>query len=290
MNEDRILITGAKGQLGQALQKRFPKAIAASRTTLDINDPAAYESFDWSQIDVIVNAAAYTNVDEAETPEGQQAAWLTNGTAVMHLAKTANTHKLTLINFSSDYVLDGKQDNHHEDEPLAPLSVYGQSKAAGELATRVTSKHYLLRTSWVIGEGKNFVRTMVSLAERDISPSVVGDQVGRLTFASTLVDAVEHLLKTKCAYGVYNVTNSGDPASWAEITSTIFKNIGREDLTVTPVTTAEYFANKPEAAPRPLQSAFDLTKITQTGLVLRDWHDDLYKYLQQEQAIKKEQA
>jgi dTDP-4-dehydrorhamnose reductase len=292
MDQSRILITGANGQLGLALRKRFPQAIAADRTILDITDQTSFAAFDWSKIDVILNAAAYTNVDGAQTPEGREAAWLANGTAVAYMAQAAIAHDLTLVNISSDYVFDGTKPDHREDEHLAPLGVYGQSKAAGEIATVTAPKHYLLRTSWVIGEGKNFVKTMMMLADKGVSPTVVGDQVGRLTFTDMLVDAIEHLLTNSCEYGTYNVSNDGDSASWAETTRVIFKELGRDDLKVTDTSTAEYFANKPDAAPRPLQSAFDLSKIKATGLVLRDWRDDLRDYIKQEKAAEaaKEQA
>ena len=97
--------------------------------------------------------------------------------------------------------------------------------AAGDIAAALTPKHYILRTSWVIGEGANFVRTMMSLAEKNISPSVVDDQIGRLTFTKELVRAVDHLVSNNCDYGTYNLTNSGESASWADITKLIFKTI-----------------------------------------------------------------
>jgi dTDP-4-dehydrorhamnose 3,5-epimerase len=288
MDESRMLITGANGQLGTALRERFPKAIAADRSVLDISDAASVAAYDWSGVDIIVNAAAYTNVDGAETAEGRAGAWKANANAPSYLAQVAVAHDLTLIHLSSEYVFDGTQSPHTEDEPLTPLGVYAQSKAAGDLAVSVAPKHYVLRTSWVIGEGKNFVRTMIMLAGKDISPTVVGDQVGRLTFTSTLVDTIEQLLSSKAPYGVYNVSNDGEPASWADITRAIFKDLGRDDLTVTDTSTAEYFAGKPEAAPRPLQSAMDLSKIKAAGVTLRDWREELATYIEQEQA--KEQA
>ena len=288
MDDSRFLIIGANGQLGTALRQRFPKAIAADRDELDISDWKSVAAFDWSKVDVILNAAAYTNVDGAQSAEGREAAWKVNATAVSYLSRVAAEHDKTLVHISSEYVFDGTKDPHTEDEAFTPLGVYAQSKAAGDIAASVAPKHYILRTSWVIGEGHNFVRIMIGLAEKNISPSVVKDQVGRLTFTNTLVDAIEHLLKTKAEYGTYNVSNDGDPASWADVTRTIFTDLGRDDLTVTDTTTAEYFANKPEAAPRPLHSALDLGKIKATGLKLRDWHDDLAAYIKAEAAKPKE--
>lgn len=285
MDNSRLLILGANGQLGKALQARFPEAITTDRTSLDITNKESIESFDWSKVDTIVNAAAYTNVDGAETPEGREAAWKVNATAVSYLAKTAIRKSLTLVHISSEYVFDGTKTPHIEDEPFTPLGVYAQAKAAGDLAASIAPKHYILRTSWIIGEGHNFVQTMMGLAEKNISPTVVADQIGRLTFTPTLVDAIDHLLTKKAKFGTYNVSNDGEPASWAEITRNIFDALGRNDLIVTNTTTAEYFASKPNIAPRPLNSTMDLSKIKATGLQLRNWHDDLHEYVKR-QTIK----
>lgn len=279
MDHSRILIIGAYGQLGKALQERYPEAIAVDRDSFDMTDRAMIDAYDWSQVDTIVNAAAFTNVDGAETPEGRVAAWNINATAVANLARTAIQHDLTLVHISSEYVFDGTKNPHTEDEPFSPLGVYAQSKAAGDIALSIVPKHYLLRTSWVIGEGQNFVRTMMNLAAKDISPTVVADQIGRLTFTDTLVDAIDHLLQTKAEHGTYNVSNGGEPASWADITREIFKVLGRDDLTVTDTTTEEYFASKSGVAPRPLLSVMSLNKVTATGLQLRDWHNDLRDYI-----------
>lgn len=273
------LITGANGQLGLALQAKYPDAIAVDTDGLDITDHAAVDNFDWSRVTGIINAAAYTNVDGSETAEGRVLAWDVNATGVGNLARTAATHDIPLVHISSDYVFDGSQHIHLETEKFSPLGVYGQSKAAGDIAVNLVPKHYILRTSWVIGEGKNFVRTMAGLAEKDISPTVVADQIGRLTFTSTLVDAIDHVLSTQANFGTYNVTNDGQSASWAAITREIFTILGRTDLTVTDTTTAEYFAGKPGIAPRPLESTLDLSKIKATGFAPADWRDDLTAYL-----------
>jgi dTDP-4-dehydrorhamnose 3,5-epimerase len=289
MDESNILIIGAYGQLGKALQAKYPKAKAVDRDTFDMTDWDMMSKYDWSKVKVILNAAAFTNVDGAQTPEGREAAWKINGTAVGYLSKLATEHDLTLVHISTDYVFDGTKSPHKEDEALAPLGVYAQTKAAGDIVVSTVPKHYILRTSWVIGDGPNFVRTMMGLATKDISPKVVADQVGRLTFTQTLVDGIDQLLRKKAEYGVYNLSNDGEPASWAEITRTIFKELGRDDLTVTDTTTEEYFAGKPESSPRPLKSELDLSKIKAAGLKLRDWRDDLHEYIKTEQAKPKEQ-
>ncbi len=283
MDSSRILITGANGQLGKALQLQYPNAVAVDSDQLDITDARAVENFDWSQIDIVLNAAAYTNVDGAETSEGRVAAWKVNASAVKNLTHVSWKHDLTLVHVSTDYVFDGTQDTHTEDEPFAPLSVYGASKAAGDLLVSQLDKHYILRTSWVIGDGKNFVRTMLGLGQKAIEPTVVADQFGRLTFTSELVRAIDHLLSIKTTHGTYNVSNSGPSVSWTDITRKIFE-LGNFDLKVTDTTTAEYFADKEGIAPRPLQSTLSLDKIQATGFTSQDWQDALKEYLAKELA------
>lgn len=285
MDDNTFLIIGANGQLGTALRAKYPNARAVDAAELDITDRTAVESFDWSGVTHILNAAAFTNVDGAETTEGRLAAWKVNATALANLTHVAWQHDLAVVHISSDYVLDGTQPNHQEDEPFSPLSVYGASKAAGDLLVGQLDKHYILRTTWVIGEGKNFVRTMLGLGQKGIAPTVVADQIGRLTFTSELVGAIDHLLSTQATYGTYNVTNGGEPASWADITRKIFE-LGGYNLTVTNTSTADYYAGKEGIAPRPLNSIMDLQKLEATGYVLTDWHEALANYI----ANEKEQA
>jgi len=283
VDNSTIFITGAKGQLGLALQSRYPGARSAGIDELDITDRDSVINFDWSGIKVILNAAAFTNVDGAETAEGREAAWKVNAAAVANLVNAALAHDITLVHISTDYVFDGSQDPHTEDEPYSPLGVYAQSKAAGDVVVSLAPKHYLLRTSWVIGDGKNFVRTMLELGAKGVSPTVVADQIGRLTFTSELVRAIDHLLSTQAKYGTYNVSNGGEPASWADITRTIFKQAGY-DLAVTDTTTAEYFAGKTGISPRPLKSTLALNKIQATGFTPIDWHEDLEHYIAAKEA------
>lgn len=279
MNDSNFFIIGANGQLGTALRQQYPGAKFADQAKLDITDHQSVEAFDWSDIDIILNAAAFTNVDGAETAEGRVAAWKVNASAVAHLTRVCRRHDITLVHISSDYVFDGTREPHLETESLSPLSVYGASKAAGDLLVEQLEKFYLLRTTWVIGEGKNFVRTMLDLAEKDISPTVVADQVGRLTFTSELVRIIDHLLITNAPYGTYNATNDGPLASWANITRRIFKLAGRDDLAVADTTTADYFAGKEGIAPRPLGSDMSLEKLHTTGFASRDWTEDLKDYI-----------
>jgi len=281
VNESSIFIVGAKGQLGLALQQKYPGAQNADIDELDITDQKSVETFDWSGIKIILNAAAYTNVDGAETPEGRRSAWQVNAVAVGHLQQVATKLDMTLVHISTDYVFDGSKNPHTEDEQFSPLSVYGASKAAGDIAVSLAPKHYILRTSWIIGEGKNFVRTMLELGKKGVNPSVVSDQIGRLTFTSELVRAIDHLLSKKSEFGTYNISNDGDLASWANITRTIFETASFKN-TVTDVTTEEYYRGKEGIAPRPLQSALDLAKIKATGFVPREWSDNLNEYIRKE--------
>jgi hypothetical protein len=279
MNSNNIFIVGANGQLGRALRQQYPEAQFADIDDMDITDRQSVESFDWSGISIVLNAAAFTNVDGAETPEGRVAAWKVNASAVANLTRVCRSHNMTLVHISSDYVFDGTKEPHYESEDFSPLSVYGASKAAGDLLVEQLDKFYLLRTTWVIGEGKNFVRTMLGLAEKNISPTVVHDQIGRLTFTSELVRIIDHLLSTQAPFGTYNATNDGPLESWADITRRIFKLAGRNDLTVTDTTTAEYFAGKNGIAPRPLGSNMSLDKLHSTGFTSCDWTHDLKDYI-----------
>lgn len=282
MDDKNILIVGANGQLGTALRVHYPNAQAVDSGDLDITDKTAVESFDWSDAKIILNAAAYTNVDGAETPEGRRAAWAVNADGAANLTATAAQHDAVILHISTDYVFDGTEKLHQEDEAFAPLSVYGASKAAGDIAVSLAPKFYILRTSWVIGDGQNFVRTMLDLGKKGISPTVVADQIGRLTFVGELVRAIDYLLASKAEFGTYNVSNAGNPASWADITREVFKYAGYEEFVVTGTTTEAYFAGKAGVAPRPLQSTLDLKKLQATGFTSSDWQDDLAEYIKKE--------
>lgn len=255
----RPLIVGADGQLGRALRRRLPHALALTRAELDLTSPADFDAVPWRDIDVIINAAAYTNVDGAETPDGRRAAWAVNVSAVAELARRALAHNLTIVNVSSDYVFDGEATVHTVDEPVSPLGVYGQTKAAGEAVTSVVPKHYIVRTSWVVGDGANFVATMQRLARDGVSPTVVDDQFGRLTTADELADAIVDLISSNAPYGIHHITGGGPVKSWADIAREVFVAEGRAPGDVVGVSTEQYYASvrasgKP-VAPRPRNSA-----------------------------------
>lgn len=282
MNSRSILITGADGQLGRALSETFPEATKTDHAKLDITNSQALDSFNWDGVKVIINAAAYTNVDGAETPEGEKLAWSVNDEAVGKLASIASKKKLLLVHIATDYDFDGtKNGPYKEDDLVNPLGKYAKSKVAGSNKAKKTAKHYIVRTAWVIGDGKNFVRTMLDLGQKGIEPKVVNDQIGRPTFTTELAKAIKFLMDQQSPYGTYNVTNEGQPVSWADFTRAIFAEAGF-DLQVKNTTTKEYFASKPGVAPRPLNSLFDLTKIEAIGFRPRDWRDDLYNYIKKE--------
>ena len=277
----RVVVLGAGGQLGRALTAAFPGARAVTRAELDVSDADAVAAWSWSDHDVVLNAAAYTAVDAAETPEGRPAAWAANAVAPALLARQALDHRLTVVHYSTDYVFDGAPSGpagYREDAPVAPLGVYGQSKAAGELALTALPSHFVLRTSWVVGDGANFVRTMAALAARGASPAVVADQVGRLTFATELARATRHLLDRRAAYGTYHVTGAGPEQSWLDVARQVFELCGRAGDDVAATSTEEYGRGK-ALAPRPTRSTMDLTRIHDTGFVSGDPDDLLSRYV-----------
>ena len=269
------LVLGANGQLGRALRAELgdvPHVEYATREDLDLTSPGLASARHWRNYDTIINAAAYTAVDLAETPEGRVDAWAANVTAVTDLARVATDNGITLVHVSSDYVFDGTRDRpYREDDPVSPLGVYGQTKAAGDAIVTTVPRHYIVRTSWVVGEGGNFVETMRSLAERGVDPRVVDDQTGRLTFTDELARGILHLLRTHADYGIYNLTGGGAPMSWAQIAQEVFSLTGHDPARITPVTTSEYFAEAAgPVAPRPRSSVLDLAKIEATGFAPRE--------------------
>jgi len=285
MMPKKTLVLGANGQLGRALRKlAVEKDIThwhfADRSTIDLFDRDSLSSVPWSEYETVINAAAFTRVDDAETAQGRQNAWAVNATAVSEIARHCRAHNVTLLHVSTDYVFDGTSHLHNEDEPLTPLGVYGQSKAAGEMAVRALAKHYVLRTSWVVGDGANFIETMASLAKRGVEPHVVNDQCGRLTFADDLALGIEKILTLRPEYGVYNISNDGDPATWFDIAARVFETLGRPTTLVHGVSTEQYFSSsETPVAPRPLNSTFSLDKLRSSGISMPDQWVSLSQYL-----------
>jgi dTDP-4-dehydrorhamnose 3,5-epimerase len=275
----KTAILGSNGQLGRALVEKYPEADAFNREQLDISNADSVHGIDWSLYDTVINAAAYVNADHSETPEGRRKTWLANAVGPRNLARIAIDNNLHLIHFSSEYVFDGTVENHNEDEEFSPLSVYGETKAAGDLAVSLVPRHHILRTTWVVGEGHNFVKTMKRLADSRIDPEVVDDQYGRLTFTSELVRAVDHLIANDIASGTYNLSNSGKIKSWAEIASDTFTIAGHDSARVTPISTDQYKEGRANFAPRPTHSDLDLSKIQATGFVSQDYEPLMEEYI-----------
>ena len=295
MEPKRTLVTGCNGQLGRAV-RAYAEAHGlrgfeyTDIDEFDFSDPTAYDKYDWSLYGTIINAGAYTAVDRAETAEGRPVAWKANAQGPALLARVAKDHHITLVHVSSDYVFDGTADLHSEDEAFAPLGVYGQTKAAGDIAVANAPEHYILRSSWVIGEGRNFVKTMMMLSNRVANPddqleqvTVVDDQYGRLTFTKDMAEAIFHLLDSHAPYGTYNLTGSGAVRNWAQIASRVFELTNGNGEKVKPISTAEYFANaKAPVSPRPEHSALDLSKIEAAGYTPADWEETLEAYVSKE--------
>lgn len=305
MTPKRTLVTGCNGQLGRAV-----RALAEERglaewfdycdiDTFDLSDPAAYQGIDWSQYGTVVNCGAYTAVDKAETPEGRVTCWKANATGPALMARVCAEHGITLVHVSSDYVFDGTRKLHPEDEPFAPMGVYGQSKAAGDLAVGGCPKHYIARSSWVIGDGRNFVKTMMGLSDRVAAGEipqvmVVDDQVGRLSFTRDMAEGIFWLLgyregdvepSSPAPYGTYNLTGSGEPKSWAQVAKRVFELANGNADKVVPVTTAEYYASvEGPISPRPEHSAMDLSKVQSIGFNPPDWEQELDGYVKTELA------
>lgn len=281
----KIVILGSNGQLGKALVAEFPEAENYPRAEIDITRHQDIESLDWQNIAYIINASAFTQVDQAETKDGRVAAWETNAAAVANLIQKCKEFNVCLVHYSSDYVFDGAfAEAAKEEHQLAPLGVYGCTKAAGDLALSNLSKHYLIRTSWVVGEGNNFVATMERLANGELPKvEVVDDQFGRLTFTHELAKATRHLITSSAPHGTYNVTSSGDKSSWYQIAHKVFEYLDKDSSRVVGISSANYFAKKIAAgtaiAPRPKNSMLDLTKIQQSGFQTQSWNQSLKDYL-----------
>ncbi len=290
----KILVTGSHGQLGHAIAKYaedhgITQIDYTDIDEFDFSDPEQYSKFKWSDYSVIINAGAYTNVDGAQTQKGRSICWSANSVGPSLLADVARRYNITLVHISSDYVFDGTQEKHIETEAFSPINVYGETKAAGDIAVSGAPKHYILRASWVIGEGHNFVRTMMKLSSRvaDANDSldsipVVDDQFGMLTFTDELTRAIFHLLDTHAPYGTYNCAGSGASASWKEIAAEVFRLTCNNGDKVRSITTEEYMTGKEgPIAPRPHNSALDLHKIEQVGFIPHDWRESMRDYIKE---------
>ena len=272
----RIVVTGVSGQVGAALVSRFHKedVISANRSLIDLAQPnniaGILEKLDPA---IVINAAAYTAVDQAETE--QELARLVNSVALDVIARWASAKGVPLIHFSTDYVFDGHgQTGWREDDATGPLSVYGRTKLDGEDAVRAAGGISLIvRTSWVYAAaGKNFLRTIARLAREREQLRIVADQIGAPTSAALIADCVQKMLngdaesfRDRCALsnGVVHLTASGE-TSWYGFACAIVDGLRKRGVNLTvgevvPIKTEDY----PTPAKRPLNSRLDLTRLRQ---------------------------
>ncbi|HSA07174.1 MAG TPA: dTDP-4-dehydrorhamnose reductase [Candidatus Gastranaerophilales bacterium] len=270
----KVLVTGAKGMLGQDLCPMLKEAgfevFEADLHNMDITKLTEVKAvIDAEKPDYIVHAAAYTNVDAAETDS--DTAFLINKTGSANIAKISGEKGIPVFYISTDYVFNGKNTVPYKpNDPVSPINVYGESKLAGEIAVKThNSKHYIFRTSWLYGhKGKNFVETMIALAQKNPELRVVADQVGCPTWTVELSKAVINFIKNPVSYGTYHVCGSGS-TSWHGFASKIMEFMNY-NVKVIPVSTDEF----PRPAKRPAYSIMDNSGICP------DWQESLKKYIE----------
>lgn len=276
----QILLTGGSGQVGTEIIRRAPaglKIVAPGRTELDLTDPQAIADLVASQRwAAVINCAAYTAVDKAESDV--VAAWSANALGPAALAQATAKAQIPLIHLSTDYVFDGsKAGRYVEDDPVAPIGVYGASKEGGEQAVRTANaRHVILRTAWVVSpHGSNFIKTMLRLAETRPELNVVDDQLGCPTSAGDIAEAVltiagRMITSPDAPTGAYHFVNDGE-ATWCEFARAIFDMAARRGLPVPAVhaiPTSEY----PTPARRPANSRLDTEKLRRDyGVAPRPW-------------------
>ena len=275
----RVLVTGAKGQLGRDLMNELKRqgleGIGVDVEEMDITDPEKCRSvIGQAGADAVIHGAAYTAVDAAE--DQAELCRKINGEGTRNVAEACRDAGVKLMYISTDYVFDGEGTRPWEpDDERAPLNVYGQTKYEGELAIEeLLDRYYIIRIAWVFGAaGKNFIKTMLRLGREKGAVSVVNDQVGSPTYTYDLARLLVDMVQTE-HYGRYHATNEGE-CSWYEFACEIFRQAGLE-VQVTPVS-SEAFAAK---AKRPANSRMSKEKLTEKGFVrLPDWQDALKRFL-----------
>ena len=269
----KILVTGAKGMLGQdlcpILEDENFEVLETDIDNLDItNIQNVEEILSLNKPDYVIHCAAYTNVDKAE--DETDTAFKINAQGTKNIANICKKLGITLIYISTDYVFDGtKKDKYLPNDKTNPINVYGKSKLEGEKAVQECEKYYITRTSWLYGHhGKNFVETMISLGKKMPEVRVVDDQVGCPTWSVALSEAIIKLLEDEADFGTYHVCGSGK-TSWYGFTKEIFKLAGIK-TPVIPVTTAEF----PRPAKRPAYS------VMENGGICPDWKVSLRQYME----------
>ncbi|MFC2583180.1 MAG: dTDP-4-dehydrorhamnose reductase [Lachnoanaerobaculum saburreum] len=279
----RVLVTGAKGQLGSdllcELSKRNIESVGIDIEDLDITDANATKRViekinNDAKIDAIIHCAAYTAVDAAEDNEALVTKINAEGTK--NIAEVAKTLDVAMMYISTDYVFDGEGERPWEpDDKRAPLNVYGMAKYKGELyVEELVKKYFIVRISWVFGlHGNNFIKTMLRLGKERGAVSVVNDQIGSPTYTPDLSRLLADMIVTD-KYGRYHATNEG-LCSWYDFSVEIFKQANL-DVAVTPVS-SDAFSVK---AKRPHNSRMDKSKLTENGFkLLPTWQDALGRYL-----------
>ncbi len=278
----KILILGHKGMLGHELVEVFKdkhELVLWDREKVDISDKEDIEKkISDLKPDVVINAAAYTAVDDAESNE--ELAYKVNGGAVGFVANACKNINALFVHFSTDYVFDGKNKlGYNEDYPVGKfLNVYGESKALGEkMILDIEPRYYLVRTSWLFGKyGKNFIETMLRLAGEGKEIRIVNDQFGSPTYAKDLAKKVRELIESQKPYGIYHITNS-NTCSWYEFALKIFNSAGLNPK-IKPVKSVEF----PTPAKRPNYSMLINTKLSP----LRSWEEALVDYLIETERVK----
>lgn len=273
----RVLVTGAKGQLGSELiayLRNFWDVVGADRAEMDLADEASIRAFlEQTKPDAIIHAGAYTAVDRAE--DERDLCLKVNSESVKVLADHCQKEGIILIFISSDYVFDGEKEGLYlETDATNPKSVYGLSKVLGEnyIKERL-DRYFIVRISWVFGNGHNFVNTMLKFGAAGKPLKIVADQVGSPTYAADLVPVLCQMLESD-KYGTYHVTNDGF-CSWYEFAAKIFEAAGLE-ADISPVAASEY----PTKASRPQNSRLSKSKLLAAGFgTLPTWEDALGRFL-----------
>lgn len=281
MRFHKLLITGAQGQLGLALQDEFVdhEVVAWGSADLDVSQlESVRKALKDIRPDIVINAAAFTQVDQAET--NQEAAYRGNALGPRNLARATQETGIPLVHFSTDYVFDGCHSRpYHEFDRTNPRSVYGQSKLAGEVEVQKNNpKNFIIRTAWLYHVvRKNFPRTILRLANQD-QVRVVNDQFGSPTYAPHLAKAVSQLIETD-AYGTFHLAGSGG-TNWYDFTQALYQ-ASCIQTAVVPITSADY----PLPAPRPAYSV--LTSLQDPNLTLPPWEEGVRDFTNQ---LKKSQS
>lgn len=291
----KLLVTGVKGQLGydvvNELTKRGHEAIGVDIEEMDITDASSVQTVIGScRPDAVIHCAAWTAVDAAEDEENKEKVHKVNAVGTQNIANVCKELGCKMMYISTDYVFDGQGETPWipDCKDYKPLNVYGQTKLEGELAVSNTlSKFFIVRIAWVFGKnGNNFIKTMLKVGKNRDKLTVVNDQIGTPTYTFDLARLLVDMIETD-KYGYYHATNEGGYISWHEFATEIFRQAAAlgyteyssENLTVAPVTTAEYGASK---AARPFNSRLDKSKLTENGFtLLPTWQDALARYLQE---------